>query len=316
MATSREALAAPAVSRMPAVVIVTYRSAGVIGACLLRVLASDVEPQVVVVDNSSDDASADIAARHDGVEVIRNRENRGFAAAVVQGVAATSGDPVVLLNPDTEVEPDCLRHLAQALERKHVGIAGCKVLDRDGHTIQHVGGVVAPNGLTDHVGRGEVDHGQYDEVRDVAYVTGAGLAISRRVWDLVGGLDSGYWPAYFEECELCWRARAAGYRVVVEPRAVLRHHEAVSTRGEQESLPEAFYRAYHRNRVRFVLRNFTLGRLVGGFVPAELRWMLAGHPRGQGRALWHAYSSAFLETPAIVRHRLRTPGSRLPVGSG
>jgi GT2 family glycosyltransferase len=315
MAASRQALAAPTVSYEPAVVIVTYRSADVIGACLSRVLASDVEPQVVVVDNASDDASADIAARHDGVEVIRNRENRGFAAAVVQGVAATSGDPVVLLNPDTEVEPDCLRRLAQALEREHVGIAGCKVLDPDGRTIQHVGGIVGPNGLTDHVGRGEIDHGQHDEVRDVAYVTGAGLAISRRLWELLGGLDSGYWPAYFEECELCWRARAAGYRVVVEPRAVLRHHEAASTRGEHASLPEVFYHAYHRNRVRFVLRNFTLGRLATGFVPAELRWMLAGHHRGQGRALWHAYASALLELPAIVRHRLRPPGPA-PAGSG
>lgn len=300
------------VNRKPAAVIVTYRSGGVIGTCLRRLRASDVDVEIMVVDNASGDDSADVAARHDAVTVIRNPENRGFAAAVVQGVAATRGDPIVLLNPDTEVEPDCMRRLAEALEAADVAIAGCKVLDTDGRTIQHAGGMIGPNALTDHLGRGEVDRGQYDEVRDVPYVTGAALAIRRRAWEVLGGLDIGYWPAYFEECELCWRARAAGYRVIVEPRAVLRHHEAASTRGEQESLPETFYRAYHRNRLRFVLRNFPFTQLLGGFLPAELRWMLAGHHRGQGKALWHAYGSALRELPATLRHRLRTPASPPP----
>jgi GT2 family glycosyltransferase len=307
MAARAAAPVAPLVSPRPAVVVVTYRSGDVIGPCLQRLLASDVEPEVVVIDNASGDGSADVAARHDAVTVIRNRDNRGFAAAVVQGVAATRGDPVVLLNPDTEVEPDCLRRLAEALEDTDVAIAGCKVLDTDGRTIQHAGGMMGPNALTDHVGRGEVDRGQYDEVSDVPYVTGAALAIRRRIWEVLGGLDVGYWPAYFEECELCWRARAAGYRVIVEPRAVLRHHEAASTRGQREALPETFYRAYHRNRLRFVLRNFPLTQLLGGFLPAELRWMLAGHHRGQGKALWRAYGAALRELPATLRHRLRGP---------
>jgi len=295
---------------LPAVVIVTYRSGEVIDTCLRHLLASDVKAEIVVVDNASADDSAEVAARHEGVSVIRNPDNRGFAAAVVQGVAATGGDPIVLLNPDTEVEPGCLRRLVEALEDPQVAIAGCKVLDTDGRTIQHAGGIVGPNALTDHIGRGETDHGQYDEVRDVSYVTGAALAISRPVWELLGGLDVGYWPAYFEECELCWRARAAGYRVIVEPRAVLRHHEAASTRGEEESLPETFYRAYHRNRLRFVMRNFPLTRLLVGFLPAETRWMLAGHHRGQGKALGQAYWSALCELPATLRHRLQPSGSR------
>lgn len=315
----------------PAVVIVTYESAGVIDSCLRHVLASDVTPEVVVVDNGSRDDSAALASAHPGVEVIRNDRNRGFAAAVRQGVAASTGDPIVLLNPDTDVAPDCLRRLSDALARERVGIAGCKVADADGHTIQHAGGVVHANALTDHIGRGEIDRGQYDEVRDVSYVTGAGLAIHRRVWELLGGVDSGYWPAYYEEIELCWRARAAGYRVIVEPRAGLRHREAASSRaaesmrgdgeadqepasngggegsegGQPPPMPASFYRAYHRNRMRFVLRNFSLSRVLFGFVPAEADWLWQGHHRGHTGALLRAYGAAVLMLPSALAYRIR-----------
>lgn len=322
----------PPAGDAPAVVIVTFESAAVIGPCLERLLASRPLPEVVVVDNASRDDSAEVAARHP-VTLIRNADNRGFAAAVVQGVAATRGDPLVLLNPDTEIEPDCLEHLAAALADPQVAIAGCKILDTDGVTIQHAGGVVAANALTDHIGRGEIDRGQHDVRRDVPYVTGAGLALRRATWARLGGLDGGYWPAYFEELELCWRARAAGYRVVVEPRAVMRHHEALSSRGgavdaaagtrdsdaggaELASvaapLPALYYGAYHRNRIRFVLRNYPLSQFLTGFLPAELRWMARGHHRGQGGALARAWLAALRESPATLRHRLQTRRTRSP----
>lgn len=291
----------------PLVVIVTYRSAAVIDDCLRSVAASDVRPRIVVVDNASGDGSADIAAGHADVAVLRNEANRGFAAAVVQGVVAGDGDPIVLLNPDAELEPDCLRHLCAALADESVAIAGCKILDPDNATLQHAGGIVHANALTDHIGRGEPDDGRYDELRDVPYVTGAGLALRRAVWDRLGGLDPGYWPAYYEELELCWRARAAGYRVVVEPRAVMRHHEADSSRrqgaGKQE-LSSAYYRSYHRNRLRFVLRNFPASQFLGGFLPAEARWLLGGGPRGHRLALLGAYAASAARLPAIVWSRL------------
>ena len=287
-------------------------------------LASDLRPRIVVVDNASGDGSADIAAAHDDVTVLRNTDNRGFAAAVVQGVDAGDGDPIVLLNPDTEVEPDCLRHLCGVLAEEDVAIAGCKILDPDGRTLQHAGGIVHANALTDHIGRGETDEGQHDEVRDVPYVTGAGLALRRSTWDRLGGLDPGYWPAYYEELELCWRARAVGDRVVIEPRAVMRHHEAESSRAEDgeaegesgdasdaaegerpRELSRSYYRAYHRNRLRFVMRNFPASQILGGFAPAEARWLLRGGARGHTAALLGAYAGAVIRLPPIAWSRWR-----------
>jgi len=210
-------------SASPAVIIVTYNSALYIESCLDSLADCGGQPQIIVVDNASADGTADAVARYPTVKLIQNQKNLGFAAAVNRGAQATQGDPLILLNPDTLVFPGYLERLLSSLRDPSIGVAGCKILEPDGVTLQHAGGVVAANALTQHVGRGEEDRGQYDELAEVDYVTGAGLAIRREVWESLGGFDEGYWPAYFEETELCWQARARGYRVVFVPEAVLLH---------------------------------------------------------------------------------------------
>src|SRR5262245_37912958 len=106
-----------------AIVVVTFHSAGTIEACLESVRASTPEPhEVVVVDNASSDDTRERAARL-GARVIANAENRGFSAACNQGIAATRGEHVVLLNPDTVVTPGWLARLLAPL-RGDVGATG------------------------------------------------------------------------------------------------------------------------------------------------------------------------------------------------
>lgn len=296
----------------PSVVVVTYNSGELIADCLRSLLEGEAEADIVVVDNASVDATVEEVSRFPAVRLLAGDVNEGFAAAANRGVSTSTGDPIFLVNPDARPAPDCLPRLLRRLEQPEIGVVGCKILDPDGATLQHVGGRVRRNALTEHIGRGETDRGQYDHLADVAYVTGAVLGIRRATWKELEGLHSGYRPAYFEELELCMRARRLGYRVVVVPEARASHLEAASSAGgpgDPEGEPSgAFYRAYHRNRVLFVARNYSAHDFVRHFLPAEARWLTRRHPRREIVALVRAYVSLLARLPGFLRHRrLRRP---------
>ncbi len=228
-----------------------------------------------------------------------------FAAANNQTMRASTGDVVVLLNDDAYLHPACLAEVARVMGLDAgVGVVGCKVYYPDSNVLQHAGGCILPNGRTEHIGYGEVDHGQYDIARDVDYVTGAALAVRRGVLNELGLLDEGYYPLYFEETDLCYRARARGYRVVYLPTAVAYHYE-LSAKG---GLKESFFIPYHRNRLRFVVKNFDR-RELWRFLKEEIPWLLRRdyHPEIVG--LRRAYKSLLGMLPRwlVVRARLRLP---------
>ncbi|MFN8176372.1 MAG: glycosyltransferase, partial [bacterium] len=163
--------------------------------------------------------------------------------------------------------------------------------------IQHAGGTLRENALTDHIGRGEEDQGQHDAPRDCPYVTGAAFAMRRKVLEEVGLLDERYLPAYFEETDLCFRVRRRGYRVVYEPGARLVHHEGTASGGTQS---ERFLYNYHKNRLRFVLRQYSPRAFLRRFVPAEIAWMRAFMPPEQKKPLARAYAVNALRLPLTL----------------
>jgi GT2 family glycosyltransferase len=237
------------------VIILAWNGERFLEPCLAALLAqADKEAEIIVVDNGSRDNSGTLAEQHGPrVRLIRNGYNLGFAGGNNVGLRAATGEAVVLLNQDTVVQPGWLSALASTFADSAIGIVGCKALYPDGRTLQHAGARVHPgNAYTEHIGSGEPDTGQYDRLADVDYVTGAAFAIHRRALERLGGLDEGFYPAYYEEIDYCYRARRAGFRVVYQPQAVLHHHET-------SSLPQpsyVHYRAVHRNRVRFILRHW------------------------------------------------------------
>jgi hypothetical protein len=126
--------------------------------------------------------------------------------------------------------------------------------------LTHTGGDYHP--LTFHTNHHDAPNNQ---LSDVPYVTGAGIAMRRSDWERVGGFDEGFFPAYFEDVDLCLRVRAAGLRCVYQPQARLRHQESSST--GKYSGPFYFY--YHRNRIRMALRTLDTRTLLTDFVVAE-----------------------------------------------
>ncbi|WP_298459530.1 glycosyltransferase [uncultured Cellulomonas sp.] len=221
------------------VVVVTYNSASVITG-LLDSLATGLDGvpswEVVVVDNDSTDGTPELVERTcaDAL-VVRMGCNAGYAAGINAGVAAATLDGAVLvLNPDVRLRAGCGHHLLSALAEPSVGIAAPQLRDahdvvalslrRDPSVASAWAEAILGGTVAGRHGAGEVltDQSSYSAARDVDWATGAVLAISRACRSAVGAWDETFF-LYSEEVDYCQRARAAGYRVRYEPRAVAEH---------------------------------------------------------------------------------------------
>jgi GT2 family glycosyltransferase len=290
------------------VIIPVWNGMNDLPACLAALAAQSHAPlEIIAVDNASTDHSGDwIAGRHPAVRLIRNQENRGFGGACNTGLAAAKGDVLVLLNQDTIVRPEWLAALVKVLEKNaDIGIAGSKALYPNG-TIQHAGAIIDSRGVSEHLGYHQEDKGQFDRLADSDYVTGASLALRRILYEQIGGFDPGFFPAYLEDVDLCYRARAAGWRVVYAPQSVLIHNE----RSSAATPNYAGALLYHRHRLRFVCKHWPLERLRAEFLPAEREWLAHLRPSEEQwlAAAHHAYMVQLLNLGELSTWRQQLLG--------
>jgi GT2 family glycosyltransferase len=234
------------------IVIPVWNGNSVVSDCLDAILAHSGEqvPQIICVDNASDDGSvALIADQYPGVNLIRQSVNLGFAGGVNAGIDAAQGEVFVLLNQDCLVQPGWLVALIQALEtHPEFGIAGCTILNTDG-TVNHAGAMIRqPDAFGVHLT--EV---VCEQPRSVECVTGAAIAIRRETWNEVGRFDEGYFPAYYEDSDYCYRARRKGLEVALVPDARIIH--LFSSREWQRD-PVKHTANQHLSRYRFVSKHF------------------------------------------------------------
>ncbi len=269
------------------IVIVTWNGKTDIDSCLESVLTHDYpKMEYLVIDNGSSDGTPEhIQQVYPEVRLIRNARNKGFTAGVNQGIEASSGDIVFLLNQDAMMQKGLLSEIVRTLANESIAIAGCKIHHPDGITLQHAGGVFHQNGLTDHFGAGEKDLGQFDEDRDVVYVTGAAFAFKKALVREIGYFDKRFSPAYFEELDFCIRASRAGYRIRYCHKAVAIHKESTST----GKFSRRFYTLYHRNRLKLILKHYPLRYFLGTFRRAEWQWLRKFAPKEQSIPLCTAY---------------------------
>jgi GT2 family glycosyltransferase len=283
------------------VIVLTWNGGRVIEPCLRAVLSQEPPPfEVIVVDNASTDGTPDLVAeRFPAVQLIGNSRNLGFAAGNNIGLRAATGDLLVLLNDDTETHAGFLSALEHAFEDPAVGIAGAKLLYPDG-TIQHAGGYLHDvRGATEHHGRHSPGEGHFEETFEPEFVTGAALAIRRTALQQIGFLDEGFWPIYYEDVDWCYRARAAGWRVVYVPQAIVTHHESATA--DRQSYRHKL--TIHQTRLRFLFKHRTLKILLDEFGPAELAWV-AGMPHiTELMTARGAYLRVLLDLPGILAFR-------------
>lgn len=211
--------------------------------------------QVLVVDNGSTDDSVD-AFRPLGVEILETGKNLGYAGGNNAGIEwglKRDFNLFFILNNDTEVAPDILERFVEGFAKEPTaGILGGKIFLMDQRTrFDHFGGIWnSEKANFDLIGQKELEDGKrWQEMFEIEYVCGAALMVKREVLQSVGLLD----PRFFllwEEADLCFRARRAGYQVMVCPQAILWHKGSASFSGK----PLASY-FFSRNRLLWMERN-------------------------------------------------------------
>ena len=181
--------------------------------------------EVVLVDNGSTDTqTVTLLQRFDGVRLVRNATNLGFAHACNQGASVARGRAILLLNSDAMVRAGALSAALGTLDHDgRIGAVGGRLVFLSGG-LQEAGSVVWSDGTTMGYGRGWLpESGEAMFRRDVDYCSGAFLMTTARVWAELGGLDERYSPAYYEDTDFCLRLWDRGLRVVYEPDAVVDH---------------------------------------------------------------------------------------------
>lgn len=200
----------------------------------LQATMPDGSYELVIVDNGSTDATSQVQANPEaGVVVVRNEANRGFAVACNQGAMAASADTVVFCNNDVVAKPGWSSPLLAALGRPGTAVVGPKLVFPDG-SLQHAGVAILYNpdgqGFLDgmhYLYRQHADHPAANRPGEMRAVTGAVMAVRKRVFLDLGGFDEGYWNGN-EDIDFCLRAGEAGWRVWYEPASVLVHQESAS----------------------------------------------------------------------------------------
>jgi GT2 family glycosyltransferase len=229
-------------------------------ACLASLQAvSYPNYKIIVLDNASSDGSPDaIAAAYPAIPLLRMPRNLGFTGANNVGFQYALGQGVefvYLLNTDTHVASTFLSEAVQtATLDKSIGIVGSKVLHADQpNRLQFVG--LHANLTVGHHGRpfgyNEVDQGQYDHIADVDLIGGCAMMVSRSCVEATGGFDDSFF-AFHEDFDLCLRAQASGFRVVMSPASRV-WHEGGGSMGGATSVGHMYYSV--RNALRLAQRH-------------------------------------------------------------
>ena len=285
---------APEQTRAPTVlvVLVSRNGAAWLRQCLIA-LSRQTHPRlsVLAVDNGSSDASPEMLETTLGSEagVRLADESWILAACRGRGLASPAGeraDYLLLLHDDTLLAPEAVEHLVDTAERiEGAGIVGPKVLDAGrpevlrevGQSADRFGYPYSP--LED----GELDQGQYDRVREVLAVSSAAMLVRRETFERIGLPDERF-LSRFGDVDFGWRARLAGYRVLMTPSAVA-FHRGARDRGERSGATGPL-------RVRFERESAALAGVLENYSWLTLIWMLP---------LWLAQSLARILYLVVTR---------------
>jgi GT2 family glycosyltransferase/glycosyltransferase involved in cell wall biosynthesis len=234
------------------VIIPVYGKLPYTVACLRSIARHGAQAsfEVIVVDDTSPDDSVTTLVQIDNLRLLRNERNLGFIGSCNAAATIARGQYLLFLNNDTQVTPGWLDRLLDGFaEEPGCGIVGSRLAYPDGR-LQEAGGLVYANGAAWNYGRFESrDDPRFLYRRDADYVSGAALMIDAKLFDHVGGFDARYAPAYYEDMDLAFAARAAGRRVIYQPASLVVHNEGISSGLD----PFAGVKQYQTlNRAKFV----------------------------------------------------------------
>ncbi len=281
------------------VVIPNWNGKSLLEKNLPKVIAAAKDAEILVVDDgSTDDSVAFIKKNYAKVGIIVKRNHEGFSSAVNAGVAAASGDIVVLLNTDVVPEENFLPPLLFHFANDKVFAVGCMDKSKEGDVVVLRGRGLAKwqRGFFVHE-RGEV------HASDTAWVSGGSGVFRKSMWNELGGMDPLFNPFYWEDIDISYRARKAGYTLLFEQKSVVWHFH------EEGKIKQSFAKTRvkviaYRNQFAFIWKNisdvgfllshvfWTPIRLLQSLLTGDV-WMIVG------------YVTALIRLPQIFTSRLK-----------
>lgn len=272
-----------------AVVILNWNGRGFLEKFLPQVIAFNAPySEIIVADNAStDDSVAFLQKNYPQVKIIRNAQNGGFAQGYNDALKHVDAEYYVLLNSDVEVTPGWIEPVI-ALMDSDASIAACQPKIMAYNSRKHFEYAGAAGGFIDKFTypfcRGrmfdtfEEDHGQYDDVKEVFWATGACLFVRSSAYHSVAGFDEDFF-AHMEEIDLCWRMKNVGHRVMYCPHSTVYH---VGGGTLAKTSPKKTYLNFRNNLVlmcknhdpRFFFIKLLLRMILDGV--AGMRFLLSG----------------------------------------
>ncbi len=284
------------------VVVPVWNRADLLRNLLKTISAQTLAPQqVLVIDNGSTDDAVEVA-RDWGATVIAMGSNRGFAAAVNQGIAASRTDWIAVVNSDVELHPDWLKKLVVQSIEQRAWLACGKILMRSGPArIDGAFDLVARSGCPWRAGNGRLDSEEFATGRRVHLIPATAALYRRDLFDRIGNFAQIY-ESYLEDVDLSLRAAAAGFEAIYVPQAVCLHHGSASSSAwsvqmvyllsrNQELLIRRLFPPGWRYRIR-------VGRLLWGLLAMRHR-RLGAWLRGKRDALGIRVEHVQLDADAL-----------------
>lgn len=221
----------------------------------------------VVVDNGGNDGlKSFMSDLHPGLGFIRIEQNHGFTNGYVESLSQIISDNYVLISSDIEVAPGWFDHAVDLLNSdESIAAVQPKIKSYDrrnefeyagaaGGFIDIFGYPFCRGRLINHV---EEDRGQYDNIEDIFWASGACLFIRSEVYHDVGGLDNDFF-AHMEEIDLCWRIKSRGYRILFQPKSTVYHMGGYVIK---YGSPQKIFRN-HRNNLIMLIKNLPSSEMI------------------------------------------------------
>lgn len=225
------------------IAIVSWKVKNELNKCLQSIFnnTSDIEFEVFVVDNKSDDGTVEMVSElFPQVYLIKNEINLGFAKACNQAIRKSKGDYVLLLNPDSVVKKNTIKDTLEFMSHNQkCGIAGCKIINEDGSIQPSVrrfpdlaSHIIILLKLHNLLGIKAVNNYyfndfDYNKVSNVDQIMGAFFMIRKKMLEQIGLLDENFY-IWYEEVDLCYRAKQKDWKILYYPNVSIIHQKGLS----------------------------------------------------------------------------------------
>lgn len=244
--------------------------------------------EIIIADNAStDDSLAFLKNNYPGIKIIQNSSNGGFAKGYNDALKQVKSEYYVLLNSDVEVTPYWMDAVIKLMDNDN-SIAVCQPKIKAFNNKDHFEYAGAAGGFIDKFGypfcRGRIlefiekDNGQYDDLREIFWATGACLFVRAECYHKVEGFDEDFF-AHMEEIDLCWRLKNIGYKIMYCPDSTVYH---VGGGTLSKTSPQKTYLNFRNNLIlicknhppKFFFSKFLTRMLLDGI--AGLKFLFSG----------------------------------------